>query len=111
VIGGLSPVRPSLIGVAYGDELPQGLYGHALANELVSIDRRFQSNALIVADVSRDDSYAEILYQAFGRRLIGLQVTRFGNGSEGQWREVRNGAMPIYTIGRTYLFDLLLAQL
>jgi len=111
VIGGLSPSQPSLIGIAYGDELPQGLYGHALANQLVSIDRKSQSNALIVADISRDDSYAEILYQNFGRRVIGLQITRSGDGSEAQWRPVQNGAMLVCTIGRTYLIDLLLAQL
>jgi hypothetical protein len=83
VIGGLSPSQPSLIGVAYGDELPQGLYGHALANQLVSIDRRFQSNAVIVADISRDDSYAEILNQNFGRRVIGLPGRAMGRKPNG----------------------------
>jgi hypothetical protein len=111
VIGGLGPVRPPLTGVVYGNELPQGLYGHGLANELVSIDRKFQCNALIIADISRDDSYAEILYQAFGRRVIGLQITRYGDGSQGRWREVQNGSMLFFSVGRTYLFDLLLAQL
>jgi hypothetical protein len=111
VLGGLGPFQPPLIGVKHAAELPQGLYGHTLANELARIDRMFHSNALIVADLSRDDSYAEILYQTFGRRVIGLQISRYGDGSEGSWRPVQNGTMPFYTIGRTYLIDLLLGQL
>jgi hypothetical protein len=110
MIGGLSPFHASLVGVAYAGEMPQGLYGQALAGELAKIDRTFESNALIVADLSRDDSYAEILYQYFGRRVIGLHITRFGDGAQVQWREVKDGAMPIYTVGRTYLIDFLLSQ-
>ena len=111
VIGGRSPFQPALTGIAWGDELPQGKYGRALANELAEIDRKFGCRALIIADVSRDDSYAEILYEMFGRRLIGLQISRSGEGSQRIMREVHNGAIPIFTLGRVYLFDLLLSEL
>ena len=110
IIGGRSPFQPPLTGIPYGDELPQGKYGRTLANELAEVDRRFHCSALIVADVSRDDSYAEILYEIFGRRLIGLHISRHGEGSQQIMREVQNGAIPIFTIGRTYLFDLLLSE-
>ena len=100
-----------MTGIAWGDELPQGKYGRALANELAEIDRKFGCRALIIADVSRDDSYAEILYEMFGRRLIGLQISRSGEGSQQIMREVHNGAIPIFTLGRVYLFDLLLSEL
>ena len=48
------------------EELPQGLYGSACASALATIDRRYNSNALIVADLSRDDTYAEVLFEMFG---------------------------------------------
>ena len=32
-----------------------------------AIDRQYNSNALIVADLSRDDTYAEVLFEMFGR--------------------------------------------
>ena len=110
LIGGRSPFQPPLTGITFGGELPQGKYGRALANELAAVDRTFECNALIIADVSRDDSYAEILYQIFGRRLIGLQISRHGEGSQQIMREVQNGVIPIFTVGRTYLFDLLLGE-
>jgi Terminase large subunit, T4likevirus-type, N-terminal len=111
VIGGCSPFPPSLSGIAWGDELPRGKYGRALANELAEIDRKFGCRALIIADITRDDSYAEILYEMFGRRLIGLHISRSGEGSQQIMRPVQNGAVPIFTLGRTYLFDLLLSEL
>jgi hypothetical protein len=110
MIGGPSPFQPPVVGVLQAGQMTQGSYGHTLAGELANIDRTFQSNGLILADVSRDDSYAEILYQYFGRRLIGLHITRFGDGSQGQYRQVQNGSMPVYTVGRTYLIDFLLSQ-
>jgi Terminase large subunit, T4likevirus-type, N-terminal len=110
LIGGRSPFQPPLTGITYGGELPQGKYGRALANELAAVDHKFHCNALIVTDVSRDDSYAEILYQIFGRRLIGLQISRHGEGSQQIMREVQNGVVPIFTVGRTYLLDLLLSE-
>jgi hypothetical protein len=111
VIGGRGPFQPSLTGIAWGAELPPGKYGRALANELAEIDRKFDCRALIIADLTRDDSYAEILYEMFGRRLIGLHISRSGEGSQQIMREVQHGAIPIFTLGRTYLFDLLLSEL
>jgi hypothetical protein len=107
VIGGLSPFSSDLIGILQARELPQNLYGTARASALAEIDRHYHSNGLIVADLSQDPSYAEPLYQAFGRRVIGLHITRYGDGMQHEIRQVRDGAMPIYTIGRTFLFDFL----
>ena len=61
-------------------ELRQGLYGSARANELAVIDRKLGSRNLIVADLSNDPTYAEILFAMFGARVIGLHITRSGDG-------------------------------
>jgi hypothetical protein len=106
VIGGNCPVGPPLLGIAELEELPQGLYGSARASALAAIDRRYYSNALIVADLSNDATYAEVLYETFGSRVIGLHITRNGNGMDAERRPVKNGAMLVYTIGRTYLIEL-----
>ncbi len=44
------------------------------------VDRRYDSNALIIADLSFDPTYADVLYENFGRRVIGLQISRHGDG-------------------------------
>jgi hypothetical protein len=54
VIGGLAPFDPDLIGIQQAYELPQGSYGSARASELATIDRYYDSEALIVADLSSD---------------------------------------------------------
>ena len=64
------------------EELPQGLYGSPRASALAAVDRRYHSNALIVADLSNDPSYAEPLLETFGRRMIGLQISRSGDGPD-----------------------------
>jgi hypothetical protein len=66
VVGGLGPFEPSLIGIKETEELPQGLYGSARASALMAIDRRFYSDALIVADLSNDAMYAEVLHETLG---------------------------------------------
>ena len=43
------------------EELRQGLYGSARASELAAVDRRLGGHNLIVADLSNDATYAEIL--------------------------------------------------
>jgi hypothetical protein len=78
VIGGNCPIGPPLLGIAELEELPQGLYGSARASALAAIDRRHNSNALIVADLSNDVTYAEVLFETFGPRVIGLQISRNG---------------------------------
>jgi len=111
VIGGNSPFMPRLLGIRELEELPQGLYGSARASELAKIDRRYNSNCLIVADLSNDATYAEVLFETFGARVIGLQITRHGNGNDAEWRPVKNSAMLIYTIGRSYLLELFHSEL
>jgi hypothetical protein len=107
VVGGPSPFELTQVGILQARELPQKLYGNMRASALAEIDREFYGNCLIVADLSHDPSYAEILHQTFGRRVIGLHITRYGDGMQCELRPVADGVMKVYTIGRTYLFDLL----
>ena len=111
VIGGNSPFQPRLLGIKELEELRQGLYGSARASELATIDRRYNSNALIVADLSSDPTYAEALFETFGPRVIGLHISRSGDGMNPERRPVKNAAMFVYTIGRTYLIELFHAEL
>jgi hypothetical protein len=96
VVGGNSPFQPRLLGITEFNELPQGLYGSARASALAEIDRRYYGNAIIVADLSNDASYAEPLYETFGPRVIGLLISRFGDGMNREWRPVGGGGIPIY---------------
>jgi hypothetical protein len=111
VVGGLGPFEPRLIGIKELEELPQGLYGSARASALATVDRRYDSNALIVADLSYDPTYAEVLHETFGPRVIGLQISRNGDGTTFQRRPVKHGVMFIYTIGRSHLIELYQSQL
>jgi hypothetical protein len=106
VIGGNSPISPRLLGIRELNELPVGLYGSGRASALLSIDRRYNHNALIVADLSNDASYAENLFETFRSRLIGLHISRSGDGKGCERRPVLDGSIPIYTIGRSYLLEL-----
>jgi hypothetical protein len=60
-------------------ELPQNLYGSPRASALAAVDRHYNGNALIVADLSNDPTYAEPLLENFGPRVIGLQIGRYGD--------------------------------
>src|SRR5262245_46902689 len=80
VIGGLPAFNPNLIAIREAYELPQGSYGSERASELAMIDRHYESEGLIVADLSNDPTYAEPLLETFGPRVIGLQITRNGDG-------------------------------
>jgi hypothetical protein len=111
VIGGNSPVQPRLLGIKELHELPQGLYGSARASALATIDRCYYSNALIVADLSNDATYAEALFETFGPRVIGLHISRYGDGMDAERRPVKNASILIYTIGRTNLLELFHAEL
>jgi hypothetical protein len=106
VIGGKSPVTPHLIGIGELIELPQGLYGSPRAHEVAAIDGGYDNNTLIVADLSNDATYAEPLHKLFGPRLIGLQITRLGDGMEAVPRRVNTAAMLTYNVGRSYLLEL-----
>jgi hypothetical protein len=105
VVGGNGPFEPRLLGITEFEELPQGLYGSARASALAAVDRRYHGDALIVADLSNDATYAEVLYETFGPRVIGLQISRHGDGMQAERRPVKHGAMLFYTIGRTYLIE------
>jgi hypothetical protein len=105
VIGGLAPFDPDLIGIQQAYELPQGSYGSARASELATIDRYYDSEALIVADLSSDPTYAEVLYETFGARVVGLQISRHGDGMTFERRRVKHWAMFVYTVGRSYLLE------
>ena len=90
VVGGLGPFEPRLTGIKEAEELPQGLYGSARASALAIVDRRYHSDAIIVADLSNDATYAEVLFDTTcltGRRsaampspcrLICIPITREG---------------------------------
>src|SRR5262245_15957003 len=105
VIGGVAPFDPNLVGIQEAHELRQGLYGSAGASELAEIDRYYDSEALIVADLSNDATYAEVLFETFGRRVVGLQISRHGDGMNLERRPVKQGVMPVYTAGRSYLLE------
>jgi hypothetical protein len=105
VVGGLAAFNPNLIGIHEAHELQQGLYGSARASALATIDRRYDSEAIIPADLSNDPTYGEVLYETFGPRVIGLQITRHGDGMNFEWRPVKHSAMLVYTVGRSYLLE------
>jgi Terminase large subunit, T4likevirus-type, N-terminal len=107
VVGGTSLFTPGLLAFKQFEELPQGLFGSARAEALAQIDRLYDSRSLIIADISNDPTYAEILYERFGQRVIGLQITRHGDGLQVEHRPIKNGCIWVYTIGRTHLLDLL----
>ena len=111
VVGGNSPFGQRLLGIGDAEELPQNLFGNARASALASVDRRHHSNALIVADLSFDPTYADILHETFGPRVIGLHISRDGNGMDVEWRPVKGGRLAVYTIGRTYLLEGFLNEL
>jgi hypothetical protein len=81
------------------------------ASSLATVDRRYDHNALIVADLSNDATYAEVLVEAFGTRVIGLQISRSGDGLNDERRPVGTGVMFVYTIGRSQLLEHFHAEL
>lgn len=107
VVGGPCPFNVPLIGATEFNELPQGLYGSARASALAAIDRGYNCDAIIVADLSNDTSYGEVLFQTFGRRAIGVHITRYGDGMNAEQRPVANGMMLVYNVGRTHLIESL----
>ena len=111
VVGGLAHYMPKLFGIAHLEELPLGQSGSERATALAAVDRRYYSNSLIVADVSNDPSYAEDLFNTFGCRVVGVHITRNGNGTEFERRRVPGGVIWVYPIGRTNLIESYLAEL
>jgi len=105
VVGGPSPFAPKLIGVTEFNELPIGSYGTRRASDLADVDARQQQNSLIVADLSNDATYGEVLFKQYGPRLVGLHISRYGDGLHPEWRPVGQGAMLVYKIGRSVLLE------
>jgi hypothetical protein len=111
VVGGNSPYGQRLLGIREAEELPQNQFGSARAGALATVDRRYHSNALIIADLSFDPTYAEVLLETFGARVIGLQISGGGDGMNCERRPVKYGSIPVYTIGRSYLLELFHTEL
>jgi hypothetical protein len=93
------------------EELPQGLSGNTRADALAMIDSRYPMG-LIIVDLSFDPSYADILVERFGERVIGLQITSTGDTID-NWeaRQLKSGRILVYKVSRTYLLDLLLREM
>jgi len=111
VVGGLHPYAPGRVGITEHEELPQGLFGSQRASALAAVDRRHNCNALIIADLSNDESYAEPLFKTFGQRVIGVHITRYGDGQQVEERPVGGGRILVYTVSRNYLLQHLQAEM
>ena len=111
VVGGNSPYGRRLLGIREAQELPPNLFGSARASALAAVDRQYGRNGLIIADLSNDATYAEVLHETFGPRVVGLHITRAGDGMNAEWRQVKHGCLPVYPIGRTYLLELFHSEL
>jgi hypothetical protein len=113
VIGGPSPLVSGLIGIKEFGELSQGLSGNMRADALSMIDSRYDRKTLIIVDLSFDPSYADLLFERFGPRVIGVRITSGGDDTLDnlEVRQLKNGQVLVYKIGRTYLLDLLLREM
>jgi hypothetical protein len=111
VVGGSSPYGRRVLGIRDARELPQHQFGAARASALAAVDRECGCNGLIVADLSFDPTYADVLHETFGTRVIGIHISRHGDGMINEWRPVKLGCLPVYTIGRTHLLELFLNEL
>jgi hypothetical protein len=108
VVGGTSPFAPDLVNLKQFTELPQGLYASRRAEALYEVDRQYDCKTLVVADLTQDPSYGEMLHERFGDRLIGVHITRTGDGlGAPELRLAGRATYPVYTVRCTYLFDLL----
>lgn len=111
VVGGTLPQRPDVLGVTDIVELPQNCSGSELAAALAVIDRKYNYDATIFADLSNNQAYAEPLFDMFGSRVYGVQIGPHGDGTKFHRQRVRNSAITIYHLGRTILFERLLSDL
>jgi hypothetical protein len=110
-VGGYCRLAPGILGITEFNELPQDLYGSARAAALAQVDARYDRNALIFADLSNDTSYAEQLLETFGPRVIGVHMSRHGNGMQVERRPVGRGSVPVYHVGRSHLLEALHSDL
>jgi hypothetical protein len=107
VVGGNNPMGPRQLGILSAHELPQTLFGSARASALAAIDQGYNCSSLIVADLSYDPSYAENLLETFPGRVVGLQISRYGDGMGFERRFTNYGTLLVYKIGRSFLLELL----
>jgi hypothetical protein len=107
VVGGNNPFGQRQLGIVAAHELPLGLFGSQRANALAAIDQKYNQKSLIVADLSNDATYAETLLQRFPGRVVGLQISRHGDGMGAEPRFTSYGPLWVYTIGRTLLLEQL----
>jgi hypothetical protein len=107
VVGGNNPLGHRQLGILAAHELQQNLFGSARASQLAVIDRAYNYSSLIVADLSFDPTYAESLLQTFPGRVVGLHISRHGDGMGFERRVTNYGSLPVYTVGRSILFELL----
>ena len=72
----------------------------------------YNSNALIVADLS-SDAYLRrsAVRDVWSARVIGIQISRHGDGMDCERWPVKHSAMLVYTLGRTYLLELFHTEL
>jgi hypothetical protein len=112
VIGGPSSIVPGLIGIKEFGELSQGLSGNSRADALSMIDSQYGRKTLIIVDLTFDPSYADLLFERFGPRVIGVKITSGGDTLD-NWevRQLKNGQILVYKVGRTHLLDLLLREM
>lgn len=111
VVGGLSPYGPRVVGIGDVEELQQGLFASARARALAEVDHRQKRNGLIVADVGFDPTYAELLFETFGPRVVGLRITGAGDGMNCVRWPVSGGHVLVYHVARSYLLELLHREL
>ncbi|MGA8749221.1 MAG: terminase family protein [Pseudolabrys sp.] len=112
VVGGPSPLAPDLIGIKEFGELPQGLSGNMRADARAMIDSRYDRKTLIIVDLTFDPSYADLLFERFGPRMIGLRITSSGDTIDNiEERQLKRGQIFVHKVSRTYLLDLLLREM
>jgi hypothetical protein len=112
VVGGRTILAPGQTLLKEFEELPQGLFGSARAARLAQADQRYGFKCLIFVDLSFDPTYAEIVVERFGpKRVIGLKIANAGDGMTCDHWPLKNGSICVYTIGRSYLFNLLEQEL
>ena len=79
VIGGPSPLAPGLDRHKGVRGTTTRVVGNSRADALSMIDRRYDYKALIIVDLTYDPSYADLLFERFGPRVIGVQITSAGD--------------------------------
>ena len=111
VVGGNSPFEPRLLGIEESKSCRKASMAARAPARWLSLIAATTAMLCIVADLSNDPSYAEVLHETFGPRVIGLQISRYGDGMNFERRPVKHSAMLVYTIGRSYLLELFHAQM